>query len=157
MEMNADKINQYLAGALADAELEAFEMQLLKDSALQTEVEQHRSLKTAMRLSEAQAEVPAPWHQPQNTYFYESLRNDAQQTLAISANETSLIAIDLGPESFTPGLFKLYDQSGSLQFTFETISDEEGLLDVPLPALAAGHYQVEVEGEVAKRFVLSVS
>jgi hypothetical protein len=157
VQYDAQAINQYLAGQLQGDALEQFEIQLLTNESLQRNVEEHRSLKTALQLSEQEGSAPIGWLPPVNIYSLEFLRTGTQTRLVVEAHKPSLISIDLGPDEFANGHFTLKDTKGTTLVDLRSVSDEEGLMDVVIPALEPGDYKVDVTGAVKRSFVVEAS
>ena len=157
VQYDSQTINQYLARQLQGDELEQFELQLLTDESLQRDVDEHRSIKNALHLSELDGPAPSGWRPPENTYALEFLRSENAARLEVEAHKSALISIDLGPDEFVSGHMTLRDKQGVALVDQNSVSDEEGLMDVLIPGLEPGEYRAEVTGPIQRTVLVIAS
>lgn len=160
------QVNDYISNNLLADEIDAFEMQLLTDSELQAEVELQLKLKRALKnLSHTDSEthvvdplpVSASVYAQKNlvkTVYVETMRGNTTKVEIF--NEPTHLAIDVGPasgQSFTANI----QQAQTIVHTELIQADDEGHVNLTVPALATGIYDCRVfSTQTSKTLTLSV-
>lgn len=145
MSIDLQRIDHYLADTLQGKDLEDFELQLLTDVVLQEAVKEQMQLKAAFHSHFSATEkvrlpplITAPRIVP-----LDSVRGEEQSVL-LKKEEAVLLSIDVGPDSYLVSNVRLTDETQAVFMDEEIVSDDEGLLDVMLPALERGKYFLRV-------------
>lgn len=138
------RIDDYVANRLSPQELEVFEIELLTNSELQDQLSDHLALKHALTaITSKEASVPAELLVNKPPVFYvETMRGESPK-LEIPCKPV-LLAVDVGPGEHSS--FKCEIHGNSKQFLSETTeADTEGYVNVLVPELAPGAYELSVE------------
>lgn len=153
-----DMVGDYLAHRLEGSELETFEIQLLDDPQLQSEVEIHMAIKLALSEQANQDEVKTTVPSPatfDRVVYIESMRG-ADSKVSLKSNESVCLAVDVGPFYFTSVEVNITrDEQAITQEIM--IVDPEGLVNVPWKKDEPGNYALQVtSSEIDRHIVIEV-
>ena len=147
-------IGEFLSHRLKGNQLEAFEMSLLEDPVLQSEVELQMALKKGLTdLAEedeetSELEQPPPFDQ---VLYIENLRGAADQ-ISFDSAESVCFAVDVGPIYLETVSVEIR-RSGEMIQTEQFIVDPEGLINIPWQGRAIGVYEIVIRGSGVDRTV----